>query len=469
MEQARLLVVALLMTGCSPDEGPRSSLSASQAAQLRRACTFKAGATAGLTLAKDARLGDQIPVNTIVMLMMENRSFDHILGQLPQFGQPDVDAAPASASNPDSSGKTVARFHNPSLCFWDTNHEFAASHRQFNDGANDGFVITNEGNHGGPADGTRAMSYYDATDVPWLYSVANAYAISDRHFASVMGPTFPNREYFYAGTSYGQTDNNVLSNRANIMTLIDAHNTALKREDVSWAIYYDGLAGLEIFADTFFMNFDHTWPTSRFFADAAAGKLPNVVFLDPNLRDEWGGGDDDHPPGDVQVADQFMAKVVQSVTASPQWPHLALIITFDEHGGLYDHAAPPKACAPDGILPIVPPGETQYDFAQYGFRVPLIVISPYAKAHYVSHAITDHTSITRFVEQRFKLPAMSARDANADPLSDLFDFTKPGLIKAPSLPTPTVDPTLLQNCQNAYPLHPVTLPAPDAGAPPDMM
>jgi phospholipase C len=119
----------------------------------------------------------------------------------------------------------------------------------------------------------------------------------------------------------------------------------------------------------------------------------------------------------------------------------------------------------------VPPGETQYDFAQYGFRVPLIVISPYAKAHYVSHAITDHTSITRFVEQRFKLPAMSARDANADPLSDLFDFTKAALLKAPSLPTPTVDPTLLRTCQNAYPLQPVTLPSPttDAGAPPDMM
>src|SRR5262249_30250043 len=155
---------------------------------------------------------------------------DHILGQLPQFGQPDVDGPPADASNPDSIGMKVARFHNPSLCFWDTNREYAASHRQLNHGANDGFVITNENTMGGPDDGTRPMGYYDATDLPWLYSVANAYAISDRHYASVLGPRFPNREYFYAGTSYGQTDNNVLSNRANIMTVLDAHNSALKRE-----------------------------------------------------------------------------------------------------------------------------------------------------------------------------------------------------------------------------------------------
>jgi phospholipase C len=469
MTRGKLLVIAMVLAGCNQDQGPRSNLSATQAAQMRQACAFKAGATAGVTLARDARLGTQIPVDTIVMVMMENRSFDHILGQLPQYGQPDVDVARADASNLDSKGNPVVRFHNPSLCFADTNHEFDASHIQFNHGANDGFVITNENNGGGPSDGTRAMSYYDGGDLPWLYNVAASYAISDRHFASVMGPTFPNREYFYAGTSYGLTENSVLSNRANIMTVLDAHNSALKHEDVTWAVYYDGLAGLEIFADTFFMYSDHTWPQSRFFADAAAGKLPNVVFLDPNLRDEWGGGEDDHPPGDVQVADQFMAKVVQAVTQSPQWPHLALIITFDEHGGLYDHVAPPKACAPDGIAPIVPAGQTQYDFAQYGFRVPLIVISPYAKAKYVSHVTTDHTSIIRFVEQRFKLPAMSARDANADPLTDLFNFDKPVLLKAPPLPTPTVDPTRLQACQDAYPLHPVTLPASDGGAPPDMM
>jgi phospholipase C len=464
--RSRLLLLACLAGSCARDEGPRSNLDVHGAAVMRQACAFKAGMTTGLTVSRDTPIGDEVPIDTIVILMMENRSFDHILGALPEFGQTDVDVAKADVTNPDSQGNAVQRFHNPSYCFGDTNHEWDGSHTEWDGGKNDGFVIANEGKS---SDGTRAMGYYDGSDLPWLYAAANAYTISDRHFCGILGPTFPNREYLYAATSYGRTSNAIFSSgmRGNIMTTIEAYNAQKGVKPISWGIYYEGVPGLGVFLDTLAMYLDHTNLGSQFFTDAAAGMLPNVVFLDPNLRDEWGGGDDDHPPGDPQTADQFMAKVVQAVTTSPQWPHLALIITWDEHGGLYDHVAPPAACPPDDLPPMVPAGQTAYDFARYGFRVPLIVVSPYARPHYVSHVTTDHSSIIRFVERRFRLPAMSNRDANADPLQDMFDFSKPALLKPPSLPTAPVNQDKLQGCEAQYPLKPTNF-FPDMGPPPDM-
>jgi phospholipase C len=137
-----------------------------------------------------------------------------------------------------------------------------------------------------------------------------------------------------------------------------------------------------------------------------------------------------------------------------------VFLTFDEHGGTYDHLAPPPACPPDDIAPILNPGDhAPGDFKTYGVRVPLIVVSPYAKPHFVSHAVYDHTSILRFIESRFKLPALTARDANADPLSDMFDFKNPAFKTPPSLPPAPVEPTHQQACAALYPQ--------DAGAPAD--
>jgi phospholipase C len=432
-------------------------LTADQAAQMRQDCAFAAGTPAGLSLAQDAPLGGQVPIDTVVIVMMENRSFDHLLGGLPAAGQPDVDVAPADASNPDPAGHPVVRFHQTDACFNDTNHGWQAVHRQYDGGKLDGFVITNAPPYDSEdkaPDGRRAMGYYDQTDVPWLYALATQYAISDRYFSSVLGPTFPNREYLYAATSYGMTVNQVFSKgmRGNVMTLIEDHNAMPGVDPVSWHLYYEAVPGLGIFTDTFTKYLDHVDTIDLFFQDAAAGQLPNVVFVDPNIRDEYGGGDDDHPPGMVQSGDQFLSKIVDAVTHSPQWPHLALFITFDEHGGLYDHVLPPKACAPDDLAPMVPAGDTPYDFASYGFRVPLIAVSPYARPHHVSHVVGDHTSLLRFIEARFRLPAMTGRDANADPLYDLFDFSSAQQATPAALPAvEQPDPTQLQDCINKYP------------------
>jgi phospholipase C len=474
MKRATTLAAALTLAGtltlgaCTKDEGPRSTLTADQAKSMRAACAFKAGQTAGLTQAKDAPLGDEIPINTIIIMMMENRSFDHLLGALPKFGQTDVDVAPDGVTNPDSSGNPIARFHNPSYCFADTNHSWSGAHTEYDGGKNDGFVLANE-SMPGAGDGVRAMGWYDGTDLPWIYAAAGAWAISDRHFSSILGPTFPNREYLYAATSYGETDNVVFETTSplNIMSNIENVNAGIKdtKQQVTWGIYYEAIPNLGIFLNTLVMYLDHVNSLNEFYSDAAAGNLPNIVFVDPDTRNEYGAGDDDHPPSDPQKADQLMAKIVTAVTTSPQWAHTALIITFDENGGLYDHVAPPAACAPDNLAPKVPAGDTQYDFKRYGFRVPLIVVSPYAKKHYVSHAVTDHTSIIRFVEQRFKLPAMSARDANADPLSDIFDFDKADT-SVPSLPAAPLDNGKLSDCAAQFPDNPPsTIPGLDGGVP----
>jgi phospholipase C len=132
--------------------------------------------------------------------------------------------------------------------------------------------------------------------------------------------------------------------------------------------------------------------------------------------------------------------------ASPNWPTSALFLTYDEHGGYYDHVPPPAAPIPDNIPPNLKAGDTPGAFDRYGFRVPAVVVSPFAKPHYVSHVVDDHTSILRFMELRFGLPALSNRDLNADPMLDMFDFSKPQFTTPPNLPAAVVDPAKLAAC-----------------------
>jgi phospholipase C len=448
-------VVAVVACNPPPYEGPRSSLTSAAAATQRQACAFKAGTLPGLSQAKDAPLGDQIPIDTIVVLMMENRSFDHLLQTLPKAGQPDATVAPAGATNPDSDGTLVPIYHLSSYCFDDTNHGWTDVHGEWDNGRMDGFVKFNKQNNGVPADGKRAMGYYTEADLPWLYDVASRFALADHNFSSVLGPTFPNREYLYAATSFGHIGNDLY--RDPMPTIMDT----MARGKVDFRIYYEGLAGPAIFTGSLALYLDRLFLTQKFFTDAQAGTLGNVNFVDANLKDNpWWSRDDFHPPGDVQLGEKFMHDVVDAVMHSPQWPHAAVILTFDEHGGSYDHMAPPPACAPDDLAPMLHAGDdAPGDFKTYGVRVPLIVVSPYARPNFVSHAVYDHTSIIRFIESRFKLPALTARDANADPLSDMFDFKNPAFKTPPSLPDAPVDSAHETACQALYPQ--------DGGAGPD--
>jgi phospholipase C len=438
----------LLLTACeAAAPGPRSTLDARGAAEARAACRFGAGTLPGLSVARDAPLGSQIPVDTVVILMMENRSFDHLLSRLPAVGQPDVEVAPPDASNPSSAGTAVPRFHLDTYCFDDTNHEWSGSHAAYDDGAMDGFVRVNEGFQHGPSDGARTMGYYDESDLPYLYALASTFALADHGFASLLGPTYPNRAFALAGTAYGNTGDHIYTEQRRLLI------NELEAAKISWHSYFTNLPAPSLFIGTFAPYLDHTDNVEAFFDVAAAGKLEHVVWVDPDLRGLNGGGRNDfHPPGNVQVGQAFIARVVDAMVHSPQWRRSALFISFDEGGGLYDHVAPPAACPPDDIGPMTDDGKPlsgAYD--RLGFRVPMIVVSPWARPHFVSHTVYDHTSLLRFIETRFGLPAFTARDANADPMMELFDFAHARLLAPPSLPTADVDPTQLADCLRRYP------------------
>jgi phospholipase C len=193
--------------------------------------------------------------------------------------------------------------------------------------------------------------------------------------------------------------------------------------------------------------------------DAQAGQLPQVAFIDANIGETISGPgvadqlNDEHPPGDIQVGQKFTSDVVQALFASPQWKSSVLFLTYDEHGGIYDHLPPPPACAPDDRAPVFTNSEdAQYPggFDRYGIRVPFTAVSPYTKKGYVSHHVYDHTSMTRFIEAKFKLPALTARDANADALMDFFDFQNPPFMTPPQIAPATVDPDGVMQCQNWF-------------------
>jgi phospholipase C len=259
-----------------------------------RGLHLRPGTLPGLSLAEDAPLGSEIPIDTIVVAMFENRSFDHMLGHLPDVGVSDADVAPAGSANAASDGSMVPWHQDAAYCFCDTNHEWDGSHLEYGGGKNDGFVLANENNFGCPPDGTRAMTYYTAQDIPFFYGLAQSYAISDRHFCSLLGPTFPNREYLYAATSYGRTTNAIFKDsRATIVDQLD-------QAGVNWGLYYQTLPGLGIFLNTFTSHLSNTMKFSSLTRDAQAGQLPQVTFVDPDLRGEDGFGNDFHPPGDVQ-------------------------------------------------------------------------------------------------------------------------------------------------------------------------
>src|SRR5262249_15435110 len=156
-----------------------------------------------------------------------------------------------------------------------------------------------------------------------------------------------------------------LDTHANIMELLAAHQ-------VSWRVYAETDPGLTLFGDSATRFQDRFSKLPAFYEAACAGTLEQVVFVDPDLAEEYGGGDDLHPPDDIQRGDEFLANVAHALIQSPQWPRSALFITFDEWGGLYDHVPPPKACPPDDIAPMLAPGDPPGHFDRLGFRVPLL-------------------------------------------------------------------------------------------------
>jgi phospholipase C len=366
-------------------------------------------------------------IKHIVVLMMENHSFDNLLGMLPHRvkGRQTVDGLTVKKGkvtnfNADPSGHRVFATGATSPCqesgvptqSWD------ASHTSWDAGKNDGFVR---------ASGPVAMEFWDDTDIPFTYSLAQHFPVGQRYFCSVLAQTYPNRRFFFTGTASGTIATNgdtfsIPAANGTIWDRLDAHK-------INWAVYYEDAPSWVIVPGSFTTaRASRQRHFTQFLPDVAAGKLPQFTFIDPNYTTT-----SEENPQDIQVGEAFVAQVVNALMHAPTWKNTALFITYDEHGGYYDHVPPPRAIKPDSIAPILGPYDLPGAYDRYGFRVPTIVVSPWAKPGYVSNVVQDHTSMLAFIEQKWNLPAMTFRDANAAPMTDYFDFTKAAFAKPPHL------------------------------------
>lgn len=362
----------------------------------------------------------QIPVENIIVIMQENHSFDQYFGALnnPQFYGSAVDGIKTDMSNPDSQGSPVPVFHQTRLCLADTLHMWNHMHSSWNQGKMDGFFKTN---------GQKAMSYFTEQELPYYYALANRFAIADRFFASVMSQTHPNRFYLLTGTSFGRIRNgfplgpNQFSQKT-IFELLDDYQ-------ISWKYYTDDGGYLKFFRPLYRKSAAKIVSVATYEKDLKEGTLPQVVFVEAVENEE-----DEHPSANIQVGQAWVAHKIGALMKSDYWKKSALFLTYDEGGAFFDHVPPPEACAPDNTPPKLWPTDVKGDFKRLGFRVPFIAVSPYVKRHYVSHSVYEHTSILKFIETKFNLPALTRRDANADAMLDLFDFKNPDF-SVPPLPS----------------------------------
>jgi len=410
-------------------------------------------------------------INHIVLFMQENRSFDSYFGQLnayrakqtPPLPQ-DVDTwtsgtdkTPTNVSTPSydpttgQAGPPIKAFHMQSACSENLTPSWNETHRIFNfsgpftmngNAFIEGKFAHDEFVNGVPNftdfTGKRAMGYYDDSDLPFYYFMASNFATSDRWFSPAPTRTHPNRFYWMAATSQGFVVPPTQQITAKtIFEVMDANH-------ISWKIYTtDGHTYFSYFT---YFNAHHAnvVPLSQYFADVQNGTLPQVAYIETGIEvnDTSSSGVDEHPKSNIQLGAQFAAKLINALMNSQSWKDSVLIQTFDEGGGLYDHVPPISVPSPDGIPPIMPATNQPGDFTLTGFRVPLMVISPFSKKNFVSHTPMDYTAALKLIETRFNLPALTQRDKSMPDMTEFFDFTTDtGPWATP--PSPPTQPTNL--------------------------
>ncbi|HVN87688.1 MAG TPA: alkaline phosphatase family protein [Candidatus Binatia bacterium] len=373
---------------------------------------------------------DTLPqIEHIIIVMMENHSFDNYFGLLdPAVGLPLDGTGRPAASNPDGDGNLIHAFHMPSACQLDGHpgQNWNASHVSYNTGRNDGFVL---------ASGPVAMGYWTGDDLPFYYGLARTFSLASRWFGSTLCQTYPNRRFLMAGTAAGIISTSSAAIQAppppngNIFERLDAFG-------ISWRNYHTDLPSLAILINYTVKNLSKLLPIAQFFHDAAAGTLPAVSLVDPGF--ETGGSEEN--PDDIRIGERFAAQVINAAMSGPGWPKTLLVWLYDEHGGYYDHVPPPPAIKPDDIPPDLAPGDYPGGYDRYGFRVPAVIVSPYARRNYVSSVVRDHTAVLKFIERKWNLGALTFRDANADDLFDCLDFVNPpAFLDPPALPAPALD------------------------------
>jgi phospholipase C len=417
-----------------------------------------------------------------------DQSFDG----LPQFN-PTTGAAPLHGAAPSLPGCNP-NDPAPSDCLWDTSSTVTSFHLttactentspSWDEAHNDWYPFDNVGNQASPnngfvytaaydgranefydSDGARAMGYYDGDDLNFLYFMASNFATSDRWFQPAMSRTNINREYLLGATSGGYAYPNG-TNAADTPQL--ASKTIfedLQNAGISWKIYVNptgtGCSGPPyeascLILSSYLPNFTYAQtvvsqypqnvqPISQYFTDLQNGTLPQVSYIAPASDaglDEHGTDADTDDPTNIQTGEAYVESLITALMNSSSWSSSALFWTYDESGGLYDHVSPQKMPSPDGIKPLdllagdictTTTGPT-CDFTWTGYRIPLVVVSPYANKNYVDHRVADYTAMLKFIETRWNLPALSARDAAQQDMTEFFDFANPPWMTPPTPP-----------------------------------
>lgn len=408
--------------------------------------------------------------------------FNPTSGAAPLYGPPptnpgcDPNYPPPNDCKEDSNSPKVESYRLVTQCIENPSPSWNESHVDWNlsnpvssTPTLNGYVYTNghDARNISPpyhdVDGIRAMGYYDGSELNYYYYMASQFATSDRWFSPVMSRTQPNRAYLMAATSHGYAYPIGTDSKDQSLLTATTIFQRLQAAGISWKIYVNPkntpcasnptascLLGYSYIQDfqwghTIPANYpSHLVPISQYFTDVANGTLPAVALIEPASPaglDEH-GSDSDQYPIDIQLGAQYVESLINALMKSKSWKDSVFILTYDEAGGIYDHVAPHSEPSPDGIKPsdllsgdicTVTTGPT-CDFVYSGYRVPMLVVSPYAKKHFVDHTVADYTAILKLIETRFGLASLTQRDAYQPNMTEFFNFNFPPWMTPPSPP-----------------------------------
>src|SRR5215468_5318556 len=359
------------------------------------------------TVASRASIGRQAratPIQHVIIDCQENRSFDHYYGFAPFAGSSGV---PPGYSQPDGTGGVVKPFEFTSLSTPDIGHSWSAVHAEWDAGAMNGFFTT---------DGLAAMGYYTAAELPFYYSLFDEFTLCGNYFCSLLGPTWPNRFYFAAGTSGGITTNGVwgygVFDYPIILDLLDAAGVTWKVYNNTWdSVPFGNTDNVFVFWKRYAHDNRTHGTRGDYFSDLKHGRLPQVSWIIPSFA----RGLDEHPPADVSIGMGIQEDLITALRQSSAWPSSAFLLTYDEHGGYFDHVAPP-----------------QLDAYGLGIRVPLWVVSRYAKKGPVRSKLpADHSSTLKLIEAMHGLDPLSSRNHMFDSSTPTGGNYETGGAKAP--------------------------------------
>jgi phospholipase C len=382
-------------------------------------------------------------IDTFVVVMLENRSFDHLFGALRL--DPGYAAAAQIAGltgqefNLDSAGRIVniARMPGDGSGNVNPEHDWRSAHATFNRGRNDGFVSVNAGQHQ-----SEVMSYLARDQVPFFHALADRYTVFDHWFASYMGQTWPNRTYLHTTTAGGHQENKPFGWDApiGIWERMAERCYSARNYAAGPVLWYSAAFPVRVFSGDSALV---PGKIEDFFRDARAGNLPNFALIDPDFK-----VNDAYPMHSPALCEAFVASIVSAMAESPQWSRSLLLITFDEHGGYFDHVAPPVTV------------DLRPDFRQLGFRVPAIAVGPTVRQGAVVSTALEHVSVAATLRARFGIESLSER---MDATMDIADCIDPLRLGSPAPAFRAFDPVEVQSAAFAQLLsHPSSQPEMDA-------